>query len=106
MEEEIEKNKDHPQIAPIYFPAELHRAEALSRDLEYFYGEDWQSQVSWKPSEPITWHNKYKVISPLYIIISLNQLQLNWVRHELVLISVLNIISPHVNIHFLLNSFT
>lgn len=51
MEEEIEKNKDHPQIAPIYFPAELHRCEALGRDLEYFFGEDWQSQVSWKHSE-------------------------------------------------------
>ncbi|XP_028257128.1 heme oxygenase 2a [Parambassis ranga] len=46
MEEEIEKNKDHPHIAPIYFPVELHRREALARDLEYFYGEDWESQVS------------------------------------------------------------
>lgn len=46
MEEEIEKNKDHPDIAPIYFPAELHRREALARDLEYFYGEEWESQVS------------------------------------------------------------
>uniref|UniRef100_A0A3Q2UDJ0 heme oxygenase (biliverdin-producing) n=1 Tax=Fundulus heteroclitus TaxID=8078 RepID=A0A3Q2UDJ0_FUNHE len=48
MEEEIEKNKDHPHIAPIYFPTELHRREALARDLEYFYGEDWESQVSKK----------------------------------------------------------
>uniref|UniRef100_A0A665WNS0 Heme oxygenase n=1 Tax=Echeneis naucrates TaxID=173247 RepID=A0A665WNS0_ECHNA len=46
LEEEIEKNKDHPHIAPIYFPTELHRHEALARDLEYFYGEDWESQVS------------------------------------------------------------
>jgi len=46
MEEELEKNKDHPQVAPIYFPAELHRCDALGRDLEYFYGEDWQSQIS------------------------------------------------------------
>uniref|UniRef100_A0A3Q1GJ63 heme oxygenase (biliverdin-producing) n=1 Tax=Acanthochromis polyacanthus TaxID=80966 RepID=A0A3Q1GJ63_9TELE len=46
MEEEIEKNKDHPLIAPIYFPTELHRREALGRDLEYFYGEDWESQIS------------------------------------------------------------
>lgn len=48
MEEEIEKNQDHPHIAPIYFPTELHRREALARDLEYFYGEDWESQVSRK----------------------------------------------------------
>ncbi|XP_069570688.1 heme oxygenase 2a [Brachyistius frenatus] len=46
MEEEIEKNRDHLHIAPIYFPAELHRREALARDLEYFYGEDWESQIS------------------------------------------------------------
>ncbi|XP_054897068.1 heme oxygenase 2-like [Poeciliopsis prolifica] len=46
MEEEIEKNKDHPYIAPIYFPVELHRREALARDLEYFYGADWESQIS------------------------------------------------------------
>ncbi|XP_077426242.1 heme oxygenase 2a [Vanacampus margaritifer] len=53
MEEEIEKNKDHPQLAPIYFPAELHRCEALARDLEYFYGADWQSQISLSPgTEP------------------------------------------------------
>ncbi|TDH02937.1 hypothetical protein EPR50_G00157680 [Perca flavescens] len=46
MEEEIERNKDHPHFAPLYFPSELHRHEALARDLEYFYGPDWQSQVS------------------------------------------------------------
>ncbi|KAM7371981.1 hypothetical protein PAMP_009181 [Pampus punctatissimus] len=46
MEEEIERNKDHPHYAPLYFPAELHRHEALARDLEYFYGPDWQTQVS------------------------------------------------------------
>ncbi|KAM6939691.1 heme oxygenase 2a [Xenentodon cancila] len=46
IEEEIEKNRDHPHIAPIYFPAELNRREALAQDLEYFYGEDWESQIS------------------------------------------------------------
>lgn len=46
MEEEIEKNKDHHHIAPIYFPVELHRREALAQDLEYFYGEDWENQIS------------------------------------------------------------
>lgn len=46
MEEEIERNKDHPHFAPLYFPAELHRHEALARDLQYFYGPDWQSEVS------------------------------------------------------------
>uniref|UniRef100_A0A1A8CR97 heme oxygenase (biliverdin-producing) n=1 Tax=Nothobranchius kadleci TaxID=1051664 RepID=A0A1A8CR97_NOTKA len=46
MEEEIERNKDHPHFAPLYFPAELHRHEALARDLEYFYGPEWKGQVS------------------------------------------------------------
>lgn len=50
MEEEIEKNKEHPQFAPLYFPTELHRHEALGRDLEYFYGPDWQSQISCSPA--------------------------------------------------------
>lgn len=45
LEEEIERNKEHPQFAPLYFPNELHRRDALARDLEYFYGEDWQSQI-------------------------------------------------------------
>ncbi|XP_031733602.1 heme oxygenase 2 [Anarrhichthys ocellatus] len=45
MEEEIERNKEHSHFAPLYFPTELHRHEALARDLEYFYGPDWQSQV-------------------------------------------------------------
>lgn len=46
IEEEIERNKDHPHFAPLYFPAELHRHEALARDVEYFCGPNWQSQVS------------------------------------------------------------
>jgi len=49
LEEEIEKNQDHPLFAPIYFPTELHRREALGRDLEYFYGEDWEKQISLSP---------------------------------------------------------
>lgn len=46
MEEEIERNKDHPHFAPLYFPAELHRHRALACDLEYFYGPNWQSQAT------------------------------------------------------------
>ncbi|XP_037546468.1 heme oxygenase 2-like [Nematolebias whitei] len=46
MEEEMEKNKDHPHVAPLYFPADLYRREALAQDLEYLYGDDWESQIS------------------------------------------------------------
>lgn len=50
MEEEIERNKEHPQFAPLYFPHELHRRDALARDLEFFYGEDWEDQISISPA--------------------------------------------------------
>jgi len=50
MEEEIERNKEHPCIAPLYFPQELHRRPALGRDLEYFYGPAWQSEVRCSPA--------------------------------------------------------
>ncbi|KAI4822720.1 hypothetical protein KUCAC02_008251 [Chaenocephalus aceratus] len=50
MEEEIEGTRSHPHFAPLYFPTELHRREALARDLEYFYGPDWQSEVSCSPA--------------------------------------------------------
>ncbi|KAI4878196.1 hypothetical protein NFI96_018271 [Prochilodus magdalenae] len=50
MEEEIERNRDHPSFAPLYFPNELNRHEALARDLEYFYGENWQSHISCSPA--------------------------------------------------------
>ncbi|MEQ2166410.1 hypothetical protein GOODEAATRI_027715 [Goodea atripinnis] len=45
MEDELERNKDHPHIAPIYFPTELSRREALAQDLQYFYGADWESLI-------------------------------------------------------------
>ncbi|XP_016043131.1 heme oxygenase 2 [Erinaceus europaeus] len=45
LEEEMERNKDHPAFAPLYFPTELHRKKALTKDMEYFYGEDWKEQV-------------------------------------------------------------
>lgn len=45
LEEEMDRNKDHPAFAPLYFPLELHRKEALTKDMEYFFGEDWKEQV-------------------------------------------------------------
>uniref|UniRef100_A0A8C3VVZ7 Heme oxygenase 1 n=1 Tax=Catagonus wagneri TaxID=51154 RepID=A0A8C3VVZ7_9CETA len=45
LEEEMDRNRDHPAFAPLYFPVELHRREALIKDLEYFYGEDWEEQA-------------------------------------------------------------
>ncbi|XP_029897227.1 heme oxygenase 1 [Aquila chrysaetos chrysaetos] len=45
LEEEIERNKDNPVFAPVYFPAELHRKAALEEDLEYFYGSNWRGEI-------------------------------------------------------------
>ncbi|XP_026071411.1 heme oxygenase 2-like isoform X1 [Carassius auratus] len=50
LEEQIERNKEHPHLAALYFPHELHRRDALARDLRYFYGEDWQNQISISPA--------------------------------------------------------
>jgi len=44
MEEAMEKNKDNPIIAPIYF-RELNRRKSLEKDLEYFYGENWRTTI-------------------------------------------------------------
>ncbi|NXG70620.1 HMOX2 oxygenase, partial [Baryphthengus martii] len=45
LEEEMDRNKDNQVFAPLYFPLELHRREALVKDLEYFYGEDWKEKI-------------------------------------------------------------
>lgn len=45
LEEEMERNKDQAAFAPLYFPQELHRTEALAKDLEHFYGEGWREKV-------------------------------------------------------------
>jgi heme oxygenase len=44
MEEEMEKNKDHLLIKPIYF-TELNRRKSLELDLEYYYGSNWRSLI-------------------------------------------------------------
>lgn len=45
LEEAMDRNSDHPAVAPIYFPAELARLEAIEKDLEYFYGQDWKEKI-------------------------------------------------------------
>lgn len=45
LEEELDRNSNHPGVAPIYFPAELARLEAIEKDLEYFYGRDWRAKI-------------------------------------------------------------
>lgn len=44
MEEEMERLKDHPMVAPIYFP-ELNRKQSLETDLRYYYGANWREEA-------------------------------------------------------------
>lgn len=41
----MEKNSDHPGVAPIYFPAELGRLAAIEEDLEFYYGQNWREKI-------------------------------------------------------------
>lgn len=41
----MDRNASHPGVAPIYFPQELARLETLERDLEHFFGQEWQKRV-------------------------------------------------------------
>lgn len=52
IEEELEKNKNHEIISFLYFP-QLHRRLSLVEDLNYYYGKDWQSQISASPATQI-----------------------------------------------------
>ncbi|CAF95107.1 unnamed protein product [Tetraodon nigroviridis] len=45
LEEEMDRNCDHPSVAPIYFPAELARLASIEKDLEFFFGGDWREKI-------------------------------------------------------------
>lgn len=48
IEQEMLSNRHHEVIHSIYFP-ELNRKQSLEKDLQYYYGLDWQTKV--QPSE-------------------------------------------------------
>lgn len=45
IEAELERHKDHPVIKNIYFP-QLNRKSSLELDLAYFYGDNWQQEIT------------------------------------------------------------
>mmetsp|Transcript_12877 Transcript_12877/g.20242 ORF Transcript_12877/g.20242 Transcript_12877/m.20242 type:complete len:241 (+) Transcript_12877:16-738(+) len=49
IEEEMERNKEHPALKPLYFP-ELNRKESLKEDLVFYYGADWESNITPSPA--------------------------------------------------------
>lgn len=44
LEEELQRYQHHPIVGMIYF-GELHRQANLEKDLAFYYGEDWRSQI-------------------------------------------------------------
>ncbi|MEO1132291.1 MAG: biliverdin-producing heme oxygenase [Cyanobacteria bacterium J06639_1] len=49
MEEAFDEHREHPVLSPLYFP-ELWRTRTLERDLAYYYGNDWKSEVEMSPA--------------------------------------------------------
>lgn len=45
MEEEMERHEHHPILSKIYFP-ELNRKATLEQDLQYYFGNNWRSEVA------------------------------------------------------------
>lgn len=45
LEAALENNKNHPCVGILYFP-ELNRKANLEKDLEFYYGSDWQNQIA------------------------------------------------------------
>jgi heme oxygenase (biliverdin-producing, ferredoxin) len=49
LEEEMRRHRNHEVISMIYFP-ELNRKHSLECDLNYYYGPNWNSQVTPSPA--------------------------------------------------------
>lgn len=45
LEAAIEQHREHPEIKRLYFP-ELNRKANLEKDLEFYYGKNWQVQIA------------------------------------------------------------
>lgn len=48
LEAASEALRDDPAVGSLHLP-ELHRTEAIERDLAYFYGRDWRAELSASP---------------------------------------------------------
>nr|YP_010337079.1 heme oxygenase [Madagascaria erythrocladioides]QUE29108.1 PbsA [Madagascaria erythrocladioides]UNJ16664.1 heme oxygenase [Madagascaria erythrocladioides] len=52
IEQEMAKHKSHSAIQPIYFP-ELNRKKSLEKDLEFYYGNEWEKEVQPSPATQV-----------------------------------------------------
>jgi heme oxygenase len=69
MEEEIEKYKNDPVVSKIYYP-ELFRKESIEKDLQYYLGDNWKSQVTQTNSckEYVARIKEVSISSPMLLI--------------------------------------
>ena len=66
LEEQVEKFKDDPFIAPIAFD-ELKRVPALEKDCEFYWGENWRNTIS--PTDACkNYVKRVKKISPKFLV--------------------------------------
>ncbi|WP_218079825.1 biliverdin-producing heme oxygenase [Anthocerotibacter panamensis] len=49
LEAALEQHRDHPILKSLHQPV-LFRKQSLERDLSYYYGKDWQTQVAPSPA--------------------------------------------------------
>jgi len=61
LETEMARLRDRPEIGPTIFP-EVQRTASLERDLEFYYGENWQTQIAPLPSG-LTYANRIHEIA-------------------------------------------
>ena len=69
MEEEIEKYKNDLMVSKIYYP-ELFRKESIEKDLQYYLGDNWKSQVTQTNSckEYVARIKEVSISSPMLLI--------------------------------------
>ncbi|MBD2383894.1 biliverdin-producing heme oxygenase [Cylindrospermum sp. FACHB-282] len=49
LEAAIERHREHPVMSQAYFP-ELNRQSSLEQDMVFYYGNDWQRQITPSPA--------------------------------------------------------
>ena len=49
LEAQIQRHQEHPILGKIYF-SQLERRHSLEKDLRFYYGDDWQNQVTASPA--------------------------------------------------------
>merc|ERR1712159_1694 len=46
LEEECDRNKDHPLFKVVHYPEELNRTKLIEDDLQYFIGDSWKEEIN------------------------------------------------------------